>query len=182
MTTAEQAVDVLRTSAPFEALSQELLQRIAALGRPVHYRAGETIYEVNTAADDIYVVVEGEVQHAFDPGLAVATQLVKIVGRGAIFGWAALFKDSPSTAPRTRLAKTTSLRDTDVLAINAQALTDVLDQGPTGTREEVMRRLASMVTRTYGFAGFVKVRGKLVPAHIAASGSAAPLEFDTFAF
>lgn len=182
MTPAEQAVNVLKTSAPFESLANELLQRIAILGRPMRYRAGETIYEVDAAADDIYVVMEGEVEHAFDPGLAVATQLVKVVGPGNIFGWAALFKDPPGAAPRTRLAKTVSLRDTEVLAINAQALIDVLGQGPSGTREQVMARFASMVTRMYGFAGFVKIKGKLVPAHIATSDSAVPLEYDTFAF
>ena len=146
------------------------------------YHAGETIYEVDAAADDIYVVMEGEVEHALDPGLAVATQLVKVVGPGNIFGWAALFKTTPGAAPRTRLAKTVSLGDTEVLAINAQALFDVLGQSEKGTREQVMTRFASMVTRMYGFAGFVKVQGKLVPARIAASDSAAPLEYDTFAF
>ncbi len=184
MTTAEQAVNLLGTSPPFESLSHDVLQRIAALGRSVRYRAGETIYEINTPADDIYVVIEGEVEHALDPGLAVATQLVKVVGPGSIFGWAAVFRESPSPspAPRTRLAKTVSLRDAEILAIDAKALLGVLAECPSGTLEQVMSRFATMVTRMYGFAGFVKIGGKLVPARIAASDSATPLEFDTFAF
>jgi NitT/TauT family transport system permease protein len=182
MNEVEQVLHVLRRSVPFELVTEELLRRIASLARVSRYSAGQTIYESGAAAEDVCVVMEGEVEHAFDPGRAAATQLVTTIGPGDIFGWAALLEDNSPTASRTRLARTVALREALVLAINARALIELLEETPIETRQQIMQRFASTLTRLYGFAGFINVHGKLVPAYIGGSELKAPIQMDTFAF
>ena len=181
MSENEHITRVLQASTPFETLPASLLASIAAIGRPAHFRAGETIYEVGSPAETIYLILRGQVEHSFDPGIAAASQLVKIVGPGAVFGWAALLKTPVGAAPPHRLARTVSVGDSDVLVLDALELVAVLDTLP-GAKQGVMGRFASMVRHLYGFAGFVKVGDKLVPAAISSSESGSPRDYDTFGF
>jgi len=182
MSADPQLVAALRASAPFEPLPEELLRRIAALGRRMSFRAGEPIYAVGSPADDVFVVLRGEVEHAFGPGRVSAADLVHTVGPGNVFGWASLLKDAPGHEHRTRLATTVNHTDSEVIAIDAEALIELLKECPANTLEDVRRRFATIVTQMYGLAGFVNVRGALVPAHIAGSSAASSPQFDTFPF
>ncbi|MEP6657120.1 MAG: cyclic nucleotide-binding domain-containing protein [Betaproteobacteria bacterium] len=177
----EQIIEVLKSSTPFNTLPEPLLATIAAFGRRVHYRAGETIYESGSAAEDIFLILRGEVNHSFDPEVAVARELTKTVGPGAVFGWAALLKEPVNPEPRQRLAKTLSLSDSDILIIDAQQLIAALASIP-GAKENFMNRIASIVRHLYGFAGFVKVGDKFLPAYIPTSDTSVPHQYDTFAF
>ena len=60
---ADDAVAALRASTPF-GTPGALLARIAALGRPARYAAGERIYSAGDPADDIFVVLSGA-HHVF---------------------------------------------------------------------------------------------------------------------
>ena len=177
----DSVVRALRASAPFEALPDAMLAAIAAIGHRRTYRTGETIYEVGSPADRIYLILGGQVEHSFDPGLALAADLVKIVGQGAVFGWAALLKGRPDAEPRYRLARTVSLGDADVLIIDAAQLMALLDSNPP-VRDDVMARFTAMVRHLYGFAGFVKVGDHFVPAAIPSSDPGTLQEYETFAF
>ncbi len=181
VSTNPSVTEMLRLSVPFAALPDALLDRISILGRRAHYRDRETIYDAGSAAEHIYVVLAGKVEHSFDPGRAVAKDLVKIVGPAAVFGWGALLKAPSGNEPPIRLAKTTSLGESDVLIIDAGQLMQVLDAEP-GAKEAVLSRFASMVRHLYGFAGFVKVRDQFVPAHIPATDPGTSHDYDTFAF
>lgn len=181
MSENEHITRVLQTSTPFESLPASMLASIAAIGRPAHYGAGQTIYEVGSPAEAIYLILRGQVEHSFDPGVAAASQLVKIVGPGAVFGWAALLKTPAGAAPPHRLARTVSVGDSDVLVLDALELVALLDT-LSGAKQDVMGRFASMVRHLYGFAGFVKVGDKLVPAAISSSESGSPRGYDTFGF
>lgn len=179
--TNEQIMTVLKSSDPFASLPESLLAKIAAVGRPMSYHAGETIYELGSAADDIFLILNGAIEHSFDPDIAATPELVKTVGSGAVFGWASLAKGPPDAEPRQRLAKTLSLGDSDVLLIDAQQLIAILDS-TAGAKQNFMDRLTSMVRHLYGFAGFVKVHDKFVPAYIPSSDPSVPHDYDTFAF
>ncbi len=181
MSENEQIIEVLKSSTPFQSLPESLLAKIAAIGRPAHYRAGETIYELGSAAEDIFLILRGEVKHSFDPEAAGPLELVKTVGPGAVFGWAALLTEPANKEPRQRLAKTLSLSDSYVLIIDAQQLIALLDSIP-GAKENFTNRLTSMVRHLYGFAGFVRVGDKFVPAYIQSSDPSVPHDYDTFAF
>ncbi len=181
VSTNPSVTEMLRLSVPFAALPDALLVRISTLGRRAHYRDREPIYDAGSAAEHIYVVLAGKVEHSFDPGRAVARDLVKIVGPSAVFGWGALLKPPSGNEPPIRLAKTTSLGESEVLIIDAGQLMAALDAEP-GAKEAVLSRFASMVRHLYGFAGFVKVRDQFVPAHIRATDPGTAHDYDTFAF
>ena len=82
-------VAALREAAPFKEASEQFLKRIAALARPSQFGAGERIYAAGDAADDIFVVVSGCVEHTFKAE-AGAREPLKRLGRGGVFGWAGL--------------------------------------------------------------------------------------------
>lgn len=181
METDDDVIDLLKLTIPFQILPDYLLKEVAKIVRRASFEKGEVIYEVGASANDIYIIASGEVEHAFDPDTAVATNLVKVVGRGAVFGWAALFKEQPAREPRHRLAKTTCLQPTEALIVGGDDLFKLLETDAS-IRDKVMARFTTMVSREYGFVGFVKVRGELIPARISHTGNAAPSEYDTFGF
>ena len=85
----DDALAVLRETTPFGDASEALLQRIAAIARPVRFSAGARIYSAGDVADDIYVVVSGRAEHVFKPEVG-AREANKRVTRGGVFGWAGL--------------------------------------------------------------------------------------------
>ncbi len=138
----EDTVGLLKSAMPFQVVSNEMLEAIARAARRVSYKAGEVIYNRGDRADDLFVVVRGRVEHVLGPG-AGATNLLRILGPGEVFGWAALLKSQPY-----RLAKSTAVEDTECLAINGDALLRILESDPE-TGDVVMSRFATMITRDF---------------------------------
>src|SRR5438046_1147550 len=85
----DELIRVLKQTMPFQVVSDALLGDIAALARRVTYRAGELIYRVRDDADDLYVVVSGEVQHTL-ASEAHAQEPERVLRTGEVFGWAAV--------------------------------------------------------------------------------------------
>ena len=54
---------LLKQTMPFRGVSDEMLQSIARLARPVSYRPGDVIYREHDRADDVFIVISGQVQH-----------------------------------------------------------------------------------------------------------------------
>lgn len=144
----EDDVALLKRAMPFQVMSNGMLEKIAAAARRVHYKAGELIYERGERADDLYVVVSGQVEHILGPG-AGATNLLRNLEAGEVFGWAALLTSQPY-----RLAKATASRDTECLAISTQTLLKILESEPE-TGNVVMSRFATMITRDYSVPDWV---------------------------
>lgn len=135
-------IALLKRAMPFQVMSNGMLEKIAAAARRVRYTAGQLIYERGERADDLYVIVSGQVEHILGPG-AGATNLLRNLEAGEVFGWAALLKSQPY-----RLAKATATRDTECLAISTQTLVKILESEPE-TGNVVMSRFATMITRDY---------------------------------
>lgn len=135
-------VALLKLAMPLQVMSNDMLEKIAAQARHVSYKAGELVYERGERADDIYVILRGQVEHILGPG-AGATNLLRNLEAGEVFGWAALLKSQPF-----RLAKATALSDTECLAISTQTLLNILESEPE-TGKVVMSRFATMITRDY---------------------------------
>ncbi|MFZ5555565.1 MAG: ABC transporter permease subunit [Pseudomonadota bacterium] len=138
----EDYVALLKRAMPFQVMSNGMLEKIAAVARRVDYKAGERIYERGERADDLYVIVRGQVEHILGPG-AGATNLLRNLGAGEVFGWAALLTSQPY-----RLARATASQDTECLAISTQTLLKILESEPE-TGNVVMSRFATMITRDY---------------------------------
>ena len=82
-----QMIAILKRTMPFQVVGEDLLRKIAALGRLVSYDRGALIYNAGDTADDIYIIISGKVEHALVPG-AQARRPVKMLGAGDVFGWA----------------------------------------------------------------------------------------------
>jgi NitT/TauT family transport system permease protein len=139
---ADDAVAVLREAAPFREASEALLARIATIARLARFKAGERIYKAGDAADDIFVVVSGRVEHVFKPEVG-AREPLKRVTRGGVFGWAGLLLGQTQ-----RLATATATEPTEVLRIDTEALVRLLESEPL-EGGHVMERFATMIQREF---------------------------------
>src|SRR5258706_7633123 len=138
----DDAIAVLRQTAPFGDASDALLARIAALAQPARYAAGARIYGADDVAGDIFVIVSGRADHIFKPEVG-AREPLKRVTRGGVFGWAGLLLGQTQ-----RLATVTAAEATEVLRIDTDALVKLLESEPLeGGR--VMERFATMIQREF---------------------------------
>lgn len=153
----ERAIELLKRTAPFEPLPDELLRRVAEIATLERVSKGDVIYRVGEPAKDLYVVASGQVEHALGPGIE-ATVLVKVVGKGDVIGWAALLKDRSR-----RLAKTTALEDSELLRIDGSRLMDVLGTSPE-LAQDVLGRCAKMIIDDFSLPPWMAQVQQVMPA------------------
>jgi len=135
-------LEILKKTMPFQVVSDGMLQKIAMLGRRTSYSTGALIYDVGDKADDIYIIVSGQIEHMLEPG-AQARRPVRLLRGGDVFGWAALLEKHPH-----RLAKATCVEAADVICINADDLLRLLE-ADADAGDVVMSRFATMITQDY---------------------------------
>ena len=139
---ADDVVEILRQTMPLQVASEDLLRRIAAAGRRVRYNALEVLYEVDDIADDLYIIVSGEVRHTLGPG-AHAPEPTKVLKKGDVFGWAALLEKTPR-----RLARAVCTQEAEIVRIGGDTLLKALATDPD-IGDVVMSRFATMITREF---------------------------------
>lgn len=133
---------------PFQVVSEDTLRRIASTARRVSFTTGQVIYKRGEPAQDLYVVARGRVEHVMGPG-AAETNLLRVLGPGEVFGWAALLKTR-----RVRLAESVALEDTECLTLDAQALLRIL-AADRDAGDVVMSRFATMITRDFSVPAWI---------------------------
>lgn len=139
-TTAD-AVAVLRAASPFRDVPEGLLRRIAAIARKVEHAAGNRAYSAGDAAEDLFVVAAGRLEHVFKPEVG-AREPLKRVGPGGIVGWAGLL-----LGQTRRLATVTAAEPTVLLRIDTEELVGLLESDPAG--KSVMDEFATMIQREF---------------------------------
>jgi ABC-type nitrate/sulfonate/bicarbonate transport system permease component/CRP-like cAMP-binding protein len=139
---ADDVVEILRQTMPLQVAGEDLLRRIAAAGRRVHYKERDVLYEVDDIADDLYIIVSGEVRHTLGPG-AHAKEPTKVLKRGDVFGWAALLEKTPR-----RLARAVCTEPTEIVRIGGDTLLKVLAKDPD-IGDVVMSRFATMISSEF---------------------------------
>ncbi|MCI0518974.1 MAG: cyclic nucleotide-binding domain-containing protein [Chloroflexi bacterium] len=89
--------NVLKQADIFYQLSQEQLEAVAALCREARFANGETVFNEGSRSDDLYIVIEGEVDILINPGLVGEESkgrpepvIVSTMRRGQSFGEIAL--------------------------------------------------------------------------------------------
>jgi CRP-like cAMP-binding protein len=100
----------------FYEMTQTQLELIAALCHERRCRAGDIIFEENAASDELYIIVQGEVDIQVDPSL-VGTEEAKSLGmatiatlrRGQSFGEVALVDQGLRSATARCAANNTQL-------------------------------------------------------------------------
>ena len=138
----DQLVDVLKGLMPFQVVPDYLMQDIVGICTRQTYDAGEKIYNIGDAADDVYIIISGKVQHVLGDE-ADTSQHEKIMGRGGIFGWAAVLEGQ-----KTRLATTVSLEPTEVVRVEGKALIRIFEKEPA-VGDVVMTRFATLINKEF---------------------------------
>jgi ABC-type nitrate/sulfonate/bicarbonate transport system permease component/CRP-like cAMP-binding protein len=139
---ADEAHAALRAATPFRDISEALLQRIASIAHPAHFGAGERIYAAGDAADDIYLVVSGRVEHVFKAEVG-ARERHKRMERGGVFGWAGLL-----LGQTRRLATVSAMEPVSALRIPTEELVRLLESEPAEGKA-VMDSFAGMIQREF---------------------------------
>ncbi len=139
---SEQITEILKQAMPFRMVGEDMLGRIAALGKRMSCGKDARIYDVGDAADNVYIIVSGKVEHALEPG-AQARRPLKVLGAGDVFGWAALLDKYPN-----RLARAVCLESSQIISINGNELLRILESDPDAG-DVVMSRFATMITQDY---------------------------------
>ena len=133
------ALDALRATPLFADLPAEHLERLAAGATPMKLRPGEPLITEGDVADDIFVVVSGELEVTKLSGNAEIP--LARVGPGAIQGELAALERG------RRMASVRAATDAEVLKIPYQAVLEMLSAGPdaaVGMIRTVIGRLRSM--------------------------------------
>ena len=147
----DQTSATLRRALPFQMVSDEMLRDIAKLAKWRSHPRGDIIYEWGQAADDIYIVISGSVQHLLK-AQTDGPEIEKIMRGGDVFGWAAILEGQ-----RRRLAKTVCVERTELIQINGQKLMELIKQSPT-TGDVIMSRFAAMITKEFSAPDSVAAR------------------------
>ena len=134
---------LLKQTMPFQVVSEAQLRSIAAISTHASYAAGDVLDVAGDKADDIFVVVSGEIEHTLSPSVGV-DQCSKVMRNGDVFGWAAVM----SPDKRVRLASTTCIRSAEVIRIDGAELMALLKKAPA-TADVVMSRFATLITREF---------------------------------
>ena len=138
----DEVVEILRQTMPLQVAGVDLLRKIAAAGRRVTSEERTVLYEVDDIADDLYIIVSGEVRHTLGPG-ALAKEPTKVLKKGDVFGWAALLDKSPR-----RLARAVCTQRSELVRIGGEALLRALaTEADVG--DVVMSRFASMISSEF---------------------------------
>jgi CRP-like cAMP-binding protein len=110
----------------FEGLSVEQLATIADQCEEVSCRQGEVLFRVGHKAERLYILSEGEIQISIQLSSRPERLTMSVIDEpGQVLGWSALVAPYQYTA--SALCKT----DGRLLAIDGQALMQVLKQDPT---------------------------------------------------
>jgi len=125
--------NILRQADIFYGLTDPQLTMVASLCSEITPKAGETIFEENSAGDELYVIANGEVDILVNPALVQSTtteqpsRLVTIatLRRGQTFGEVALVDQGLRSASAHCISKKTQL-----LVISRDRLVNLCDSYP----------------------------------------------------
>ena len=120
----------LRAIALFKDLSEEALDELAALMRPISYRAGDLIFQEGGPSIGLYVISEGLVQFGKLSGRRNRRRILKILGPGDIFGEEALFEPEVCACPGYARA----LTDTSLAFVQRDVFLAFMERHPSVAR------------------------------------------------
>jgi CRP-like cAMP-binding protein len=128
----------------FEGLTPEQLKAIAMISKEASYKAGDVIMKEGEAADDLFIVLGGQVNVYVEVGAGRSD--VTSVGEGSLMGWAALITDK-------RTASADARTDVETVVIDGNRLQDLLD-GDHTMGYKIMQRLASTIYEHLRFTNY----------------------------
>lgn len=154
------AIDALRQTPLFADLEPEHLERLAADAEPMSLRAGEFLIREGDQADDMFVVVAGELEVTKRSGSSEIP--LARVGPGAIQGELAALERGQ------RMASVRAITDAEVLRIPYAAVRDLLSAGP----DAALGMIRTVIVRLRGMEASLRQREKLAGLGTLAAGLA----------
>ncbi len=124
-------IDVMAGAGLFRGLDEEELKKIEALCRDDERGPGEMVFKEGDEAEDICIVVDGQVELRFElPGRsgATKTQTVSTILPGKAFGWSALVPPHKMT-----LSAYAGNRPCGFYRINGKALMQLFEETAADT-------------------------------------------------
>lgn len=131
--------DLLGRARFFNGLDGARLERVAALGRVLHFPGDTRIYTLGDTVDDFYVLAEGMVRFTLGLGKR-ETSAGDIIRRGEVFGWAALMEGHSR-----RIATAYCLTACEVVAVDGAQLRALMESDHS-TGFFIMKQLALLLT------------------------------------
>ena len=154
------ALDALRGSPIFAEVPPELLEHLAAQAEPISLQPGQFLIAEGEQADDLFVVVSGELEVTKRSGSSEIP--VARVGPGEIQGeFAALERGK-------RMASVRAISSADVLRIPYAAVRDLLAAGP----DAALAMIRTVIGRLRGMEATLRQREKLAALGTLAAGLA----------
>jgi signal transduction histidine kinase len=153
-------LEALRATPIFEEVPEEQLRHLAAQAIPMSLEAGEYLIIEGDQADDMFVVVSGELDVTKKSG-GSDVPLAR-VGPGAIQG------ELAALARGTRMASVRAATKAEVLRIPYQAVRDLLSGGP----DAALGIIRTVIGRLRGMEATLRQREKLAGLGTLAAGLA----------
>ncbi len=154
------ALDALQATPIFAEVPPELLGRLAAQAEPLSLHAGDFLIEEGDQADDLFVVVSGELEVTKRSGTSEIP--LAHVGPGAIQGELAALERGK------RMASVRAVTDAEVLRIPYAAVRDLLSGGP----DAALGIIRTVIGRLRGMEATLRQREKLAGLGTLAAGLA----------
>ena len=154
------ALDALRATPIFSEVPPELLERLAAQAEPMSLQAGELLIAEGDQADEVFVVVSGELEVTKRSGTSEIP--LARVGPGAIQGELAALERGQRTATVRALSQA------EVLRIPYSAVLDLLASGP----DAALAIIRTVISRLGGMEATLRQREKLAGLGTLAAGLA----------
>lgn len=135
-------VDALKACPLFSELEDEAVQKIIPLCREESYPKGAVIFTEGSRADTLFLLAKGEVTLRYEicpqpDGCQDTT--IPVERAGAVIGWSSLVK------PRRLTASAHCLSDVQLIAIDGEALNDLLERD-SHIGFVVMKQLAEVIS------------------------------------
>jgi len=135
MLTVLEKVDLLRKTPMFGGIATPGLARVAAIANEVTFILNQMLYQEDTAADSMFLLLEGEVE------LVHAARKIQVNGQGQVIGALALL------AGNTYAESAVATRATRALQIDRQDFFDAMTEDFDVTRG-LLKALAAMAAGT----------------------------------
>lgn len=135
MLTILEKVDILRKSALFAGVPTPALARVAAVANEVTFAPNQILYQADTPADSMFLLLDGEVE------LVRSEHRTPFDGHGQVLGALALLADG------THAESALATHPTSTLQIDRQDFLDVMAEDFDVTRG-MLKALAAMAAGT----------------------------------
>ncbi len=135
--------EALRECQAFRRLTDDRLEKVAALCSEQVYQAGTTVFQSGSMAEQVFVLLEGKVALQMEAPMG-QLQLrkrvtVDTIGNSELFGWSGMVE------PYIYTLSAICLRTSTVLSIDARKLSSLLEED-CSIAYEVLQGLTSVIS------------------------------------